>query len=237
MPGLTDRIFKANASGQIVEYHRFIQKRTTNHIDNPVTSQMLVSKMNQELTNSNVDGWCDEVIVVQHVLTDDVYIYGYAAATEHASPQLVIPLWVVLTIILAATAVVLFYGWLIYNFFSAVLEKAIPTNYYTTEEGERTTTFTDYVTLQRKYYWLVCPKCGMGFADKNDYPTWEQIPQDIHDAFEEHVENCGGIVPPPTYEWLVPAAIGGVVITVIGVVWVVSQVVIKKEAPPLIITR
>lgn len=236
MDGLTDKILRANASGQIVEYHQFIQKRTANHIDNPVTSQMLVSKMNQELANSNVDGWCDEVVIIQHTLTDDVHFYGYAAATESASPALVIPLWVVLAIIAAAATVLIVYGWFIYDFFSAVLEKAIPTNYYTTQQGERTSSYTEYVTLQRQYYWLVCPKCGMGFADKNDHPTWELIPQEIHDAYEEHVANCTGIPTAEAFPWLVVAAIGGVVAVVIGIVWVGSQV-LKKEAPPIIITR
>jgi small-conductance mechanosensitive channel len=230
-------IRQANAQGQIVEYHRFYHKRTANHIPNAVSATMLQSKMTQEIVGQGVDGWCDEVVVVQHILTDDVYFYGYAAATESASPTFVIPVWVVLAVILSATVTVMFFGWLGYSFFTAVLEKALPTDRYTTGEGETTTSFTDYVSIQRQYYWLVCPICGMGFASKNDYPTWEQIPQEIHDAYKEHVDHCPGIRSEEAFPWLVPVAIGGVVITVVGVAWVVSQVFIKKELPPIIVTK
>lgn len=231
MPGLTEKILRANVYGQIVEYHQVIQKRSANHIANAMSADMLQSKMNQELTERGVDGWCDGVVVVQHALTDDIFFYGYMAATEPASPQLVIPMWALVTFILATAAVVTFGMWLIYSFFTAVLEKAIPTDRYTTEEGETTTSFTEYVTLQRQNYWLVCPKCGMGFADKNTYPTWEQIPPEIHTAFEEHVAACTGIPKGEAYPWLVPAAIGGVVIIVVGLAWVGSQVLISRRAP------
>lgn len=228
---------RANASGQIVEYHQVIQKRSANHIANAMSADMLQSRMNRELMERGVDGWCDGVVVVQHVLTDDVYFYGYLAATEPASPQVIIPMWALLTFILATAAVVAYGMWLIYSFFTAVLEKAIPTDRYTTEEGETTTSFTEYVTLQRQYYWLVCPKCGMGFANKNTYPTWEQIPPEIHAAFEEHVAACTGIPKAEAYPWLVPVAIFGGVALVIGLAWVGSQVLIKREMPPIIVAR
>ena len=231
---MEDKIYRENAYGVIVQYNQVTQKRTANHIANPMSSSMLKSNMNRELVNRNVDGWCDEVVVVQHTLTDDVYFYGYVAATESASPDLVIPLWAILAFILAATATAWFGLWLLYLWGTAVLEKAVPTNRYTTEEGEQTTSFTEYVTLQRKYYWLVCPNCGMGFASKIDYPTWEQIPEDIHTSFQEHVKNCTGIKKEEAYPWLAVVAVFAVVVTVVGVAYVGSQA-LKGETPTIIV--
>ena len=229
-------IRQANVYGQIVEYHQVIHKRSANHIDNVMSATMLQSEMNKQLNRQGVDGWCDEVVVVQHVLTDDINFYGYVAATEPASPALVIPVWVVIAFIVAAAAVIMFGMWLVYDFFTGLAEKALPTNRYTTEEGETTTSFTEYITLQRKYYWLVDPEDGMGFASKSDYPTWESIPQEIFAAYEEHLAVSTPLVA-PSYPWLVPVIIGGVVVIVVGSIWAVSQIFIRQEAPPITIYR
>ena len=230
-------IRQANVYGQIVEYHQVVHKRSANHIDNAPSAVLLQSQANMELRNRSVDGWCEEAVIVQHVLTDDIYFSCYVAATEQVSPQIIIPAWVVAVVVIALAAAAMFLGWLAYTAYMATLEKALPTSYYRTKDGERTSSFTEYVTLQRQYCWLVCPKCGMGFADKNDYPTWEQIPQDVHDAYEEHVANCQGITPPPSYPWLVPVLIFGAVVIVVGSVWAVSQIFIRQEAPPITIYR
>ena len=202
----------------------------------PVTPDLdaVRNKINNDLLSQSVDGFCDEILVIQGV-TNDTYkprtwIAENQPALQAKHGTLIAPIVAIViaiaVIVLAITSVIAVY--LITSSFTAISEAILQPPKYVGGTPENPTiheSYAEYLSSQHNLYWYVCPKCGAGFGGKLDYPNVEDVPTSLIDLFNEHVEICLGIPKGAQNvgEFLMFAALG--VGAIIAVGWIVTTIV------------
>jgi len=208
-----------------VEYHATYHVLSGAHVDTLPSRAELIQRMNNQISQSptTIDGWCEDVIVTQGLLSDQIRFDCYAAATEIRStligPAIIIPTAILYALIVAATAIVLTLFLLIYWVITVINEHL--SNHYVDNKGREWNSEKEKFYALQQDYWLVCPKCEQCWASHADYSSRESIPQNIVDAFNDHVKNCPGT--PADGGWkdiLFVLVVGGLAI---GGIWIVGK--------------
>jgi len=243
------RVFLSPLTGKMAVYHESYHIQVTNHSTMPPDINLLKEQINADLLNQGVDAFTDEILVVQGVV-QDIYKPRVWVAEEQPelekrliAPGIIMALIYAITIIAVAIAVVVSV-YILTNTFATISEWILqPPSYVggTTEEPTVFNNWAEYYTHQQLLYWYVCPKCGAGFGEKSKYPNIEDVPQEIVDAYNEHVKNCLGIPKGPQNVgeyliWTVVIIGGGV-----AVLWLVTSLlkgggetkIVMPPAPPI----
>lgn len=195
-------------------------------------------QINTDLYGQSVDGFCDEMLIIQGVFQDTykprVWYAEDQPALQARSPSLIAPIIIAAIIIgiavIAVAIAVIAVVFLVSKSFTTIAQWILqPPSYVggTPENPESYDNFAEYCSSQNNLYWYTCPKCCAGFGSKLDYPNIEDVPQAEVDRFNEHVENCLGIPKGPQNidEFLIWTVIG--VGTVVAIVFVIGPALTK----------
>jgi hypothetical protein len=223
---------------QVETYHETYGIYVTN--PSPVTPDLdaVRARIDNDLISQSVDGFCDEILVIQGV-TNDTYkprtwIAENQPTLEAKYGTLIAPIVAIviaIAVIVASIAAVIGVL-LITSSFTTIAEYIMqPPKYVggTPENPETYDSYAQYLSSQHNLYWYVCPKCGAGFGSKLDYPNVGDVPQDLVDLYNEHVEICLGIPTGPQNvgEFLMFAALG--VGGIIAVGWVITSIIKRSK--------
>lgn len=229
-------------TGLLETYNLYTHKKWCSHNASSPTIEQFKARLDQEYLTQNVDGWCEEAVIVQYLLYDEVQVWSYAVAKETATSKrtgqlIAIIGWIIIAIaIICLTTVILYFMWIMYTFGNAIMERVAPDYKYYDDQGGTHDTLAETVTANRQWYWLVCPVCAMGFAPKSSYPNYEDIPPEEWDKYTQHVNQCKGLKEEPPggayYMLIVWAALG--IAGVIGGIWLLGKI-FGKEKPIIMV--
>lgn len=236
LTGRTQRLISP-LTGQFTTYYEtygiYVSRPapTTPNIDN------VQLKINTDLEAQSVDGFCDDILLMQGVFQDiykpRIWIAEDQPLLEAKRPALIVPIIFAILIaiaIIAAAIAVVAVVYLLTQSFTTISQWILqpPTYVGGTPDNPQTyDSFAEYLSSQHNLYWYVCPKCGAGFGSKLTYPSITDVPIEEVDAYNEHVQICLGIPTGPQNieTFIVYATIA--VVGVVGVVWLIGQVIGK----------
>lgn len=208
----------------------------TNLVIQPAPSlnpNTLVSEVNTQLTASQTDAFCDQVVLVHGALSTEVQSSVWGASESPLAPVIIAAIIMALAIAFVVVGLAL-----ITTSFLAELAHLVagyqPQYWNPQNPDQPFTTWSEYLTYQHAHYWLVCPKCGAGFASKSQYPLETDVPQDVKDMYNDHVASCLGIPQTGTGGWmaLLPFVIAAPIIVVS--IWALVKIVTGHKEPYII---
>ena len=235
-------------TNQITTYHETYGIYVTSPA--PVTPNIdaVRDRIDNDLLSQSVDGFCDEILVIQGVV-QDTYKPRVWIAEDQPTLQAkygiliagtILAIIICIAIIAVAIAAVVIVNILANSFMTISQYILQPPKYVggTPDNPEVYDTWAEYLSSQHNLYWYVCPKCGAGFGSKLDYPSIDDVPESEVDAFNEHRDFCLGIPTGPQHigEFLMFAAIGVAGLAVGGYI-LVSLIRRRKEAERLIVVK
>jgi len=221
-------------TNQVETYHETLGIYVTSPA--PVTPDLdaVRNQINNDLLGQSVDGFCDEILVIQGV-TNDTYKPRTWIAENQPTLQVkygtliapIVAIIIAIAVIVASICGVIAV-YLITNSFTTIAQYIMQPPKYVGGTPENPTTYDNYaqyLSSQHNLYWYVCPKCGAGFGSKLDYTTVEDVPTSLIDLYNEHVEICLGIPQGPQNvgDFLMFAALG--VGSIIAIGWIVTTLV------------
>jgi len=225
-------------TGRLATYHQTLGIYITTPAPATPDVDAVRTQIDNDLITQSVDGFCDEILVIQGV-TNDTYKPSVWIAEEQPTLEarlekqtLIAPAIILIAVaIIAASIATVIVVVVLTQSFTHLAEKLLNLPTYVGGTPENPVTYgswAEYLSGQHNLYWYVCPKCGAGFGLKLDYPTAGDVPQTEIDAFNEHVDMCLGIPQQGNiWEFLLFAALG--VGAIISVAWVVTKVISSRK--------
>ncbi len=235
--GLTGRTrqLKSSLTGKMTIYHESYSIYVTSPAPTAPDLEAIKQKIDQDLLNQSVDGFCDEILAIQGIIQDTYKprlwiaeeqptLEAKLGAERLIAPGIVMALIYAITII-AAAIITIAVVYLLMNSFMTIAEwVAGPPNYVggTADTPVVYKSWSEYLSGQHLLYWYVCPKCGAGYGLKETYPNIEDVPQAEVDAFNEHVDSCLGIPKDENERGLIILALGAGVV-IVGL-WMLAKI-------------
>jgi len=219
-------------TGKMQDYNQTI----TNRVVQPapaLNADTVVAEINTQLTASETDAFCDQVVLVHGALSTEVQCSVWGASESPLAPIIIAAIILAVTIAFVVVGLALITTSFLTEL--AHLVAGYQPQYWNPENPQTPfTTWSEYLTYQHAHYWLVCPKCGAGFANKSQYPLETDVPQDVKDMYQDHVDSCLGIPQTGTGGWmaLLPFVIAAPII-VVGI-WALVKIVTGHKAPYII---
>lgn len=223
-------------TGRAQVYTETIQNYVVPHQYGTVTPDQLRTEVDTQLVAQGVDGYCENVILVQSVLTDHYQVVVWAASEQTLDLDgkivyVIAPLIIVAIIVAISLAVtILGLAYMTFSFLAEMVQtiKGPRPRYWNPDSPDVPfESFSEYYTRQTANYWYVCPKCGAGFGSKNVYPNVEDVPEAEVQAFEDHKADCLGL-PRAEEEWIGGyIVIGAVVLLALGGMWLLGQAIAR----------
>jgi len=180
-------------TGLVTTYVPTVQNHTVQHQTALPEVSTVINSINSSLLSSNVDAFCDSLVVVQGPLTDTLQPRVYISSQSPLAPAIVAIVMQILKIVFAALLVVgALYG------LSALKELiyGVPNQYWlpgVTITGP--VDWTTYISYQNAHFWYVCNKDGMGFGDRSLYPAIGDVPVAEVAAYTEHCASAPDLSP------------------------------------------
>lgn len=221
-------------TGNLVTYHETYHIQVGTPATNPQAISELINRINTDLLDQGVDGFCNHILMIQGV-TQSIYKPRVWIAEEQpvlmekTPPKLIVwgPIIIaickMIMILAVAIAAVLICSMLTSSFTTIARYILQPPSYVggDPENPEVYDNWAQYLSSQHLHYWYVCPKCGAGFGAKTAYPNITDVPQEEVEAYNEHVKSCLGIPQGSqnVWEFLIwtAAIIGGSVIIIVAI--------------------
>lgn len=230
--------FVSPLTGKLTVYDETYGIYVAEHSSLPPDLDALRDKINTDLVGQTVDGFCDDILMIQGIMQDTYKPRVWIAEEQPVlqanlgqqrliAPLIVLAIIILIGIIVVAITtivVVLFVG----NSFTAISRYILqPPEYVggTLDNPWVFDNFAGYLSYQHLRYWYVCPKCGAGFGDKTTYPNLEDVPQAEVDIFNEHVEMCLGIPTGPQNVISYLVWVGVLIAGGLGAVYIVGKVI------------
>jgi len=217
-------------TGKTLTYYRTLGIYITEPSSTTPDIDTMRTQIDTNLATDSIDGFCDEILVIQGV-TNDTYKPSVWLAEDQPllaarfGKQSIIAGWIIVLAVVIIIGIIGATVIVITQSFTHLAQGILNLPSYVGGTPDNPVTYgnwAEYLSSQHNLYWYVCPKCGAGFGLKLDYPNIEDVPQTEVDVFHEHVDMCLGI--PQTgniWEMLIFAAIG--VTALVSIAWIVSR--------------
>lgn len=223
------RITRVSAlTGKLTTYFKVYQHYIYDHQTAEVDAEAFRQTLNEEYMNQNIDAVSDGITIIRGALTDTMIPSLWVAEEQPQLGRLIDPhlvallIWKVLTVIKALWPLWVVVGltWgasIIYTTFFGPKP-----DYYLPEESgiDQPVTWNEYISWLNGHYWYVCPKDGYAVGERSQYPTIDDVPQELVNAFREHCENAPDISPK---EWMNFLYVIGGIVVIGGVIWLIGR--------------